>query len=232
MRAGSLPAGATELATATPLPVVILLSGRGSNMAVIARGAASGKLPVEVRAVISDQPAAAGLGIATGLGLRSEVLAYQGFAQRTDYDLRLLELVAAHQPGLVVLAGFMRILSAAFIDAFADRLMNVHPSLLPQYRGLHTHRRVLQAGEREHGASVHFVTEELDGGPVIVRSCIDVLPGDTVESLSVRVQSQEHRIYPQAIDWFARGRLALREGRVWLDGAPLAAPITVDARGM
>jgi phosphoribosylglycinamide formyltransferase-1 len=200
-------------------------------MAVIARAAASGELPVEVRAVLSDQPAAAGLQLASELGLHTEVLPYQGFTQRADYDQRLLELVARHQPRLVVLAGFMRILGAPFIAAFADRLMNVHPSLLPEYRGLHTHRRVLQAGERVHGASVHFVTEELDGGPVIVRSCIDVLPGDTEATLSVRVQSQEHRIYPQAIDWFARGRLELREGCVWLDGTPLAAPITVDARG-
>ena len=215
-----------------PLPIVILLSGRGSNMAVIARAAANGELPVEVRAVVSDQPAAAGLGLATELGLRTEVLSYRGFTQRADYDQRLLELVAAQQPGLVVLAGFMRILSAAFINAFADRIMNVHPSLLPQYRGLHTHRRVLQAGEPVHGASVHFVTEELDGGPVIVRSCIDVLAGDTEETLSVRVQSQEHRIYSQAIDWFARGRLELRNGCVWLDGALLTAPITVDARGI
>jgi phosphoribosylglycinamide formyltransferase-1 len=215
----------------TPLPIVILLSGRGSNMLAIARAAASGALPVQIKAVLSDQPAAAGLARATEMGLHTEVLSSGGFKQRADYDQRLLEMVAAHQPGLVVLAGFMRILGAAFVNAFADRLMNVHPSLLPHYRGLHTHRRVLQAGERVHGASVHFVTEELDGGPVIVRSCIDVLPGDTEETLSVRVQSQEHRIYPQAIDWFARGRLTLREGSVWLDGAPLAAPITVDARG-
>lgn len=214
-----------------PLPIVILLSGRGSNMAVIARAAAAGDLPVMVRAVVSDQPTAAGLGLATTLGLHTEVLAPTGFGTRADYDRRLAELVAAHRPGLVVLAGFMRILSPVFIHAFAERIMNVHPSLLPRHRGLHTHRRVLAAGETIHGASVHFVTEELDGGPVIVRACIDVLADDTEASLSGRVQTQEHRIYPQAIDWFARGRLELRHGSIWMDGAQLAEPITIDARG-
>src|ERR1044071_1636049 len=155
----------------TPLPIVILLSGRGSNMLAIARAAASGALPVQIKALLSDQPAAAGLARATEMGLHTEVLSSGGFKQRADYDQRLLEMVAAHQPGLVVLAGFMRILGAAFVNAFADRLMNVHPPLLPHYRGLYTHRRVLQAGERVHGASVHFVTEELAGGPAIVRSC-------------------------------------------------------------
>src|SRR5262245_30330911 len=128
---------------ATPLPIVVLLSGRGSNMEAIARAAASGALPIEIRAVISDQPAAAGLGLATALGLSTEVLVPTGFATRADYDGRLTEIVAAYQPGLVVLAGFMRILSPVFIHAFAERIMNVHPSLLPQHRGLHTHRRVL-----------------------------------------------------------------------------------------
>jgi phosphoribosylglycinamide formyltransferase-1 len=214
-----------------PLPIVILLSGRGSNMGRIARAAADGRLPVTVRAVVSDQPTAPGLGLATSLGLHTELVTPTGFATRSDYDQRLTQVVAAHRPSLVVLAGFMRILGPVFIHAFAERILNVHPSLLPQYRGLHTHRRVLQAGDAIHGASVHFVTEELDGGPVIVRACINVLSGDTEESLSARVQTQEHRIYPQAIDWFARGRLQLRHGRIHLDGALLAEPITVDARG-
>jgi len=219
------------MSTAAPLPIVILLSGRGSNMRVIGEAAASGHLPVEVRAVISDRPAAAGLVSAAQLGLHVEALPAAGFAERSGYDRQLTQCVASYAPGLVVLAGFMRILSSVFINAFADRIMNIHPSLLPSYRGLHTHRRVLQAAERVHGASVHFVTEELDGGPVIVRSCIDVHAGDTEASLSARVQTEEHRIYPQAIDWFARGRLMLHQGSVWLDGAALAAPITLDTRG-
>ena len=214
-----------------PLPIVILLSGRGSNMAAIARRAADGTLPVQIRAVVSDQPAAAGIGLATSLGLHTEVVSPSGFVTRADYDARLTERVAACEPGLVVLAGFMRILSPVFIHAFGDRIMNVHPSLLPRHRGLHTHRRVLAAGETVHGASVHFVTEELDGGPVIVRACVDVFADDTEESLSVRVQTQEHRIYPQAIDWFARDRLQLRAGSIWMDGKQLAEPITIDARG-
>ena len=134
------------------------------------------------------------------------------------------------QPALIVLAGFMRILSPGFIDAFAGRILNVHPSLLPKYRGLHTHRRALEAGEATHGVSVHFVTTELDGGPVIVQSLVDVRPDDTEASLSARVQQQEHRIYPQAIDWFARGRLQLRNDQVWLDGRLLDGPVIVDAR--
>lgn len=214
------------------LPIVILVSGRGSNMGVIARAAARGDLPVSIRAVISDQPAAPGITLAAGLGLHTEVLSPAGFATRENYDRRLMEAVAVHRPSLVVLAGFMRILSPVFVQAFADRLINVHPSLLPHYRGLHTHRRVLQAGEAVHGASVHFVTEELDGGPVIVRACVAVEAKDTEASLSARVQTQEHRIFPQAIDWFARGRLQLRDGSVWLDGSKLREPVTVDARGI
>jgi phosphoribosylglycinamide formyltransferase-1 len=123
----------------------------------------------------------------------------------------------------------MRILTTNFLDRFDSGILNIHPSLLPKYRGLHTHRCALEAGDAVHGVSVHFVTEELDGGPVIIQACVDIQPGDTEASLSARVQRQEHRIYPQAIDWFARGRLELRDGRVWMDGKPLLEPIMVDA---
>ena len=134
-------------------------------------------------------------------------------------------MLAQYQPQLIVLAGFMRILTPQFTGAFADRILNVHPSLLPKYPGLHTHRRALEAGEAVHGVSVHFVTEQLDGGPVVLQAEVPVLPGDTEATLSARVQQGEHRIYPQAIDWFARGRLLLKEGRAWLDGRPLDAPL-------
>ena len=182
------------------LPIAILISGRGSNMRVIAERAASGALPVEVRAVISDKPAAAGLSIAQGLRIPTHALAPGDFADRGAYDQALVELLQRHEPKLVVLAGFMRILSPGFISAFAGRILNVHPSLLPKYRGLHTHRRALEAGDLIHGVSVHFVTDELDGGPVIIQAPVEIRPGDTEQSLSARVQQQEHRIYPQAID--------------------------------
>lgn len=214
----------------TPLPIAILISGRGTNMRVIAERAAAGTLPVEVRVVISDQPAAEGLQTAAAMNLATRTLAPRDFPDRASYDLALVQLVAQYEPKLVVLAGFMRILTAHFIGAFAGRILNVHPSLLPDYRGLHTHRRVLEAGEKLHGVSVHFVTEELDGGPVIVQAEVPVMPGDDETTLSARVQRAEHRIYPQAIDWLARGRLALQDGRVWLDGKPLDRPVREPAQ--
>jgi phosphoribosylglycinamide formyltransferase-1 len=209
----------------TPLPIAILISGRGTNMRVIAEQAAAGSLPVDIRVVVSDQPAAEGLRTAAAMNIATRVLAPRGFADRASYDEALVQLLAQYQPKLVVLAGFMRILTPRFIGAFAGRILNVHPSLLPDYRGLHTHRRVLEAGEKLHGVSVHFVTEELDGGPVIAQVEVPVMPGDSETTLSARVQRGEHRIYPQTIDWFARGRLLLKDGRAWLDGKPLDRPL-------
>lgn len=206
------------------LPVVVLISGRGSNMQVIAEQARAGALPIDVRAVISDRPQAAGLAVAADMGIATEALPPAGFSDRASYDAALAERVGRYEPALVVLAGFMRILSPCFIQAFSGRLLNIHPSLLPLYRGLHTHRRALAAGDREHGASVHFVTEELDGGPVVLQARVPVLPGDTEATLAQRVQRGEHRIYPQAIDWFARGRLSVQADCACLDGRPLASP--------
>jgi phosphoribosylglycinamide formyltransferase-1 len=214
----------------TPLPIAILISGRGTNMRVIAERAAAGNLPVDVRVVISDQPAAEGLQTAAAMNIATHALAPCDFADRLAYDQALVQLLAQYEPKIVVLAGFMRILTPHFIGAFAGRILNVHPSLLPDYRGLHTHRRVLEAGERVHGVSVHFVTEELDGGPVIAQAEVPVMPGDSETTLSARVQRAEHRIYPQAIDWLARGRLSLRDGRVWLDGKPLDQPLREPAQ--
>jgi phosphoribosylglycinamide formyltransferase-1 len=213
------------------LPIVILISGYGTNMQAIAERAASGSLPVDIRAVISDKPTAPGVHLAQSLGLPTHILPPQQYADRASYDLALADLIARFEPGLVVLAGFMRVLTAGFIDRFADRIVNIHPSLLPKYRGLHTHRRVLEAKECEHGVSVHFVTLELDGGPVIVQSCIDVRSEDTEASLSARVQRQEYNIYAQAIAWYAHGRLTLRDGNAWLDGKVLNSPIRIDAKG-
>ena len=209
----------------SPLPIAILISGRGTNMRVIAERAAAGSLPVDVRVVISDKSSAEGLQSAAAMNLATRVLEPRNFADRPSFDRALVELLAQYQPQLIVLAGFMRILTPQFTGAFADRILNVHPSLLPKYPGLHTHRRALAAGEAVHGVSVHFVTEQLDGGPVVLQAEVPVLPGDTVATLSARVQQGEHRIYPQAIDWFACGRLLLKEGRAWLDGQPLHAPL-------
>ncbi|HEY8538905.1 MAG TPA: phosphoribosylglycinamide formyltransferase [Steroidobacteraceae bacterium] len=215
----------------TRLPIAILISGRGSNMRAIAELAASGALPVEVRVVISDQPNAGGLEIARNMGIPTEVLSPRDFPDRPSFDRALARVVARYEPKLVVLAGFMRILTSEFIAPFAGRIMNIHPSLLPKYRGLHTHRRVLEAGDPVHGVTVHFVTEELDGGPLIIQACVDVRPDDTEESLSARIQREEHKIYPQAIEWFATGRLELVGDRVMLDGKALEGPVLVDARG-
>ena len=213
------------------IPIVVLISGRGSNMQAIAERARDGRLPVEVRAVISDKETAGGLALAQSLGIETRALSPKAFGDRAEYDRALAELVDSFAPQLVVLAGFMRILSPKFVNRFRGRLLNIHPSLLPKYPGLHTHRRALEAGDREHGASVHFVTEELDGGPLIIQACVDVRPGDTEQSLSARVQREEHKIYPQAIEWFATGRLELVGDRVMLDGKELDRPVLVDARG-
>lgn len=194
-------------------------------MRAIAERAASGEIPVDVRAVISDKAEAAGLATAAEMNIPTRSLSPREFADRASYDQALARLVASFRPELVVLAGFMRILSPGFIAAFAGRILNIHPSLLPLYRGLHTHRRALEAGDSLHGCSVHFVTEELDGGPLVIQAQVKVQPGDDESTLSARVQRQEHRIYPQAIDWFARGRLQLREQRVWLDGRPLDSAV-------
>ena len=215
---------------ATPLPIVVLVSGRGSNLRAIAERAEAGQLDVDIRAVVSDRPEAAALEWAASHGLRTAVLSPRDFADRAAYGAALAELVARFEPQLVVLAGFMRILDASFVDRFAGRLLNIHPSLLPRHRGLDTHRRALVAGDREHGASVHFVTRELDGGPVVLQAWVPILPRDDPDSLAARVLAQEHRIYAQAIAWFAAGRLQLRDGAVWLDGRRLDGPVILDTR--
>jgi phosphoribosylglycinamide formyltransferase-1 len=211
------------------LPIVALVSGRGSNLRAIAEKARAGELPVEIVAVVSDRPDAAALEWARGAGLRCVVLPPGQFQDRERFDEALADLVEGFAPRLVVLAGFMRILSPAFVDRYAGRMLNIHPSLLPRHRGLHTHRKVLAAGEHEHGASVHFVTRELDGGPVVLQARVPVRDGDDEASLAARVLTQEHRIYPEAIGWFAAGRLRYERGAAWLDGKRLDRPVLVDA---
>ncbi|HZF17562.1 MAG TPA: phosphoribosylglycinamide formyltransferase [Steroidobacteraceae bacterium] len=213
------------------LPAVILLSGRGSNMRVIAEQASTGSLAIEVRAVMSDRPDAAGLETARQLGIDAAVIAPRPGSERSAYDRELAAAIRERQPGLVVLAGFMRVLSPGFVAEFLGRLLNIHPSLLPKYRGLHTHARVLAAREAEHGASVHFVTPELDAGPVVIQGRVPILPGDDEKTLAARVQRVEHRIYPEAISWIAGGRLDWNGGHVLFDGAPLTAPRLIDDTG-
>ncbi len=212
----------------TRMPAVALVSGRGSNLRAIAERARGGDPPVEIRAVISDREDAAGIEWARAFGLACATLSPKGFPDRDRYDEALAALVASFEPELVILAGFMRILGPAFVDRFEGRTLNIHPSLLPRHRGLHTHRRVLEAGEREHGASVHFVTRELDGGPVVIQARVPVRDDDDEASLAARVLAEEHRIYPQAVAWFATGRLRFADGAAWLDGRRLEEPVVLE----
>lgn len=209
-----------------PLPVVVLVSGYGSNLQAILDRVAAGSLPVEVRAVVSDRPEAEALKRARAAGVTTETVTAAEHPTKGAYDQALTAAVDRHEPALVVLAGFMRILGPEFVRRHLGRMLNIHPSLLPKYRGLHTHRRVLESGDRMHGCSVHFVTEELDGGPVVARAEVPVLAGDSEAELRTRVQRREHEIFPEVIGWYAAGRLKLDGQRALLDGVPLAMPKT------
>ncbi len=203
--------------------VVVLLSGTGSNLQALIDNVRTGENPARIAAVISNRADAYGLQRARDAGIETRALDHKAFEGREAFDAALIELIDAFNPQLVVLAGFMRILSADFVRHYQGRLLNIHPSLLPRYKGLHTHQRALEAGDREHGCSVHFVTEELDGGPLVVQAVVTVESDDTASSLAQRVHTQEHRIYPLAVRWFAEGRLVLGEQGALLDGQLLAA---------
>ncbi len=202
--------------------IVILISGRGSNMEAMIAARDAGRLPVDIVAVISNRPAAAGLETAARAGIATHYVDHRGFAGRDAFDAALAECIDGFSHDLVVLAGFMRILTEGFVRHYEGRLMNIHPSLLPAFPGLHTHRRALEEGVRIHGCTVHFVTPTLDHGPVIVQAAVPVLDGDTEDSLAARILGQEHRIYPQAVRWFAEDRLRLENGRVRLAAEPAA----------
>jgi phosphoribosylglycinamide formyltransferase-1 len=212
------------------LPLAILISGRGSNMVAIARACAAGRIDARVNQVICDQADAAGIARARELGLATNVIPRAQFADAAGFESALLRALDAQPHELVVLAGFMRILSPQFVARYAGRMLNIHPSLLPAYRGLNTHRRVLAAGDTHHGASVHFVTADLDAGPVVLQARVSVLPGDTEATLAARVHESEHIIYPKVIGWVAQQRLVFTEGRVWFDGEPLDEPMVEDFR--
>ncbi len=211
-----------------PLPLVVLISGRGSNLRAIVEAIRAGRLHAVVRAVLSDRADAAGLEYARSQDVPTGHLSPRGCTDRAAYDAGLAERIDEYAPGLIVLAGFMRILGTGITTRYEGRMLNIHPSLLPKYRGLHTHRRVLEAGDAEHGASVHFVTAELDGGPVVLQGRLRVNPGDDEALLAERVLAIEHRILPRAIDWFASGRLLYRAGTALLDGVPLRTPCALE----
>lgn len=223
----TIPASDAAANANNKLPVVIMISGTGSNMRRLAELAQSGELPIVVRAVISDRSDAQGLIAAANMGIETRSLNPKSFADRAQFDAALADAIESYAPQLVILAGFMRILGPAFVQRFIGRMLNIHPSLLPKYRGLHTHRRALEAADAEHGVSVHFVTEELDGGPLIIQARVPVLKDDTEDALAARVLRQEHQIYPEAVRWFATGRLRYAQGKALLDGQELAAPVQV-----
>ncbi len=205
----------------TACNVVVLISGSGSNLQALIDSSQASDNPVRIRAVLSNRADAYGLERAKAAGIDTCVLDHKAFAGREAFDAALIEAIDAFEPQLVVLAGFMRILSSDFVRHYAGRLLNIHPSLLPKYKGLHTHQRALEAGDGEHGCSVHFVTEELDGGPLVVQAVIPVQSHDSLDSLAQRVHEQEHLIYPLAVRWFAEGRLRLDAQGAMLDGQPL-----------
>ena len=207
------------------LSAAVLISGGGSNLQAIIDATARGKLPLDLRVVLSNKPTAAGLDRARETGISVECIAHQEFAERSLYDAALVETLEKYQPDLVILAGFMRILTTTFVDHFAGRIMNIHPSLLPKYPGLDTHQRAIDAGDKWHGCTVHFVTTELDSGAAIIQGRIPVLPEDTADELAARVLQVEHKIYPQAAAMFAAGRLEYRDGCAWLDGERLLEPV-------
>jgi len=200
--------------------IVILVSGRGSNMEAIVRAEIPG---ARIAAVVSNRPDAQGLAFAASHGIATVVVDHKAFPSREAFDRALAEAIDAHAPDLVVLAGFMRVLTEDFVRHYDGRLLNIHPSLLPAFPGLHTHRRALDAGVRIHGATVHFVTAALDCGPVVIQAAVPVLAGDDEATLAARVLAQEHRIYPQAVRWFVEGRLVAADGRVAVQGEARAA---------
>ena len=209
------------------LPVAILISGGGTNLQAFIDGAAA-DLPIEIKAVISNVPEVYGLTRATEAGIETRVLDHTQFSSREAFDQALARAIDDCGAELVLLAGFMRILTSEFVHRYKGRMLNIHPSLLPKYQGLHTHRRAIEAGDTEHGASVHFVTEELDGGPVIIQARVPLLADDTESTLAARVLKKEHVIYPLVTRWFAEGRLRLRNDQVILNGQPLTRPVTLE----
>lgn len=201
--------------------LVVLISGSGSNLQAFIDAAADGSLPGQIAAVISNRPGVKGLERAVLAGIPTEVVDHTAFSNRESFDAALARKIDQYQPDIVILAGFMRILTPGFIHRYEGRMLNIHPSLLPKYPGLHTHQRAIDANDREGGATVHFVTDALDSGPAVIQARVPILPGDSVSDLAQRVLAYEHRIYPLAARWFCEGRLRMQSGRAMLDDEPL-----------
>ncbi|GGA82127.1 phosphoribosylglycinamide formyltransferase [Neiella marina] len=206
-----------------PARIVVLISGNGSNLQTIIDHTANGQIDGQVVGVISNRSDAYGLERAASASIPTKVLEHALFANRQDYDESLAGLVDTFEPDVIVLAGFMRILTPQFVRRFQGKMINIHPSLLPKYTGLNTHRRAIEAGDKEHGCSVHFVTEELDGGPVILQAKVPIFEDDDEQSVQQRVLEQEHRIFPLTVQWVATGRAKLINGIAQLDGNPLTS---------
>ncbi|MCW8884493.1 MAG: phosphoribosylglycinamide formyltransferase [Motiliproteus sp.] len=205
----------------TPPRIVVLISGSGSNLQAIIDNVANGEIEADICAVISNVAGVKGLQRAEAVGINTHALNHKEYESREAFDVAMMRQIDDYQPDLVVLAGFMRILTSDFVRRYEGRMLNIHPSLLPKYRGLHTHRRALEAGDQEHGVTVHFVTEELDGGPLVIQAIVPVQTGDSEDDLAGRVLKQEHIIYPMAVKWFTEGRLSFNGGQVAMDGQPL-----------
>lgn len=214
--------------SAERIKAAILISGSGTNLQAFIDRQVEGRLAFDIAVVFSNRADALGLERAAKADIPSLTLAHTAFDSREAFDRAIAAELARFEPDLLILAGFMRILSPWFVRRYEGRILNIHPALLPLYPGLDTHRRVLEAGDRRHGSTVHFVTEELDGGPPVLAGRIPVRPDDTPTSLMTRVQSVEHEIYPEAADWFAEGRLTCAGGRAELDGVPLEGPVVRD----
>jgi phosphoribosylglycinamide formyltransferase-1 len=211
--------------TVARLPIVVLISGNGSNLQAIIDAIENDRLHAEIRAVISNRSDAYGLERARKYAIPSAVINHRDYPDRDQFDRALQLCIDQYQPQLLVLAGFMRILTSTFVDHYQGRMLNIHPSLLPAYTGLNTHQQAIDAGAKEHGVSIHFVTSQLDGGPVISQARIPVLDNDTPVDLALRVQAQEHHLYPQTLEWFCQGRIRQQNNQVIFDGQPLAKPI-------
>jgi len=210
--------------TTPRLNLVVLISGSGSNLQAIIDAIAARKLHANIKAVISNRPDVKGLQRARDANIPAITLDHKNFASREDFDRQLIQEIDQHQPDLIVLAGFMRILTDEFVEHFKGRMLNIHPSMLPEFRGLNTHQRAIEAGVKQHGVTVHYVSNELDGGPLVLQAIINVTQNDTPETLQQRIHQQEHIIYPLVIEWVAQQRLEMIDQQVYLDRQQLEGP--------